>query len=86
VPLTDNCIFDLADNVTRKPVSYENRFGITISADLFLPKDFDESVEHAAIIVGAPYGGVKARGPGIYAQTRALREDAYERAAEPKEL
>jgi fermentation-respiration switch protein FrsA (DUF1100 family) len=69
----DNYIFDLDDNVTRKPVSYKNRFGITISADLYQPKDFDESQNHAAIIVGAPYGGVKEQGPGIYAQSMALR-------------
>jgi fermentation-respiration switch protein FrsA (DUF1100 family) len=73
MPLTDNYIFELYDNVTRKPVSYKNRFGITISADLYLPKDFHESQEHAAIIVGAPYGGVKEQGPGIYAQNMALR-------------
>ena len=29
------------------------------------PKDFDESQESAAIIVGAPNGGVKEQGPGI---------------------
>jgi fermentation-respiration switch protein FrsA (DUF1100 family) len=73
MPLTYNYIFDLDDNVTRKAVSYKNRFGITIAADLYLPKDFDESQEHAAIIVGAPYGGVKEQGPGIYAQNMALR-------------
>jgi hypothetical protein len=32
--LIDNYIFDLNENVTRKSVSYQNRFGITISADL----------------------------------------------------
>jgi uncharacterized protein len=73
VSLTDNYIFELDDDVTRKPVSYKNRFGITISSDLYLPKDFDESQEHPAIIVGAPYGGVKEQGPGIYAQNMALR-------------
>jgi fermentation-respiration switch protein FrsA (DUF1100 family) len=73
VPLTDSYIFELDENVTRTPVSYKNRFGITIAADLYLPKDFDQAVEHAAIIVGAPYGGVKEQGPGIYAQNMALR-------------
>jgi uncharacterized protein len=73
VPLTDNYIFDLDDNLTRKPVSYNNRFGITISADRYQPKDFDESQEHPAIIVGPPYGGVKEQGPGIYAQNLARR-------------
>jgi fermentation-respiration switch protein FrsA (DUF1100 family) len=73
MPLTDNYIFELDENVTRKPVSYTNRFGITIAADLYQPKDLDESAEHAAIIIGAPYGGVKEQGPGIYAQNMALR-------------
>jgi fermentation-respiration switch protein FrsA (DUF1100 family) len=98
--------------VTRKPVSYKNRFGITISADLYLPKHVDESVEHAAIVVGAPYGGVKftltssasfmnfpllskieSIAPrlilfvaGEHAHSRYFSEDAYQAAAEPKEL
>src|SRR5215218_4625150 len=71
--LRDNYIFNLDEKVTRKSVSYKNRFGITIAADLYRPNDFDESQEHAAIIVGAPYGGVKEQGPGIYAQNIALR-------------
>jgi fermentation-respiration switch protein FrsA (DUF1100 family) len=68
MPLTGNYISELDENVTGKPVSYKDRFGITIAADLYLPKDLDESQEHAAIIVGAPYGVVKEQGPGIYAQ------------------
>ena len=71
--LTDNYIFDLDENVSRTWVSYKNRFGIRIAADLHRPKGFDESREYAAIIVGAPYGGVKEQGPGIYAQNMALR-------------
>ncbi len=70
---TDNYIFELIEKVTRRTVSYRNRFGITIAADLYLPRDFDESTKHAAIIVGAPYGGVKEQGPGIYAQNMAER-------------
>ena len=70
---TDNYIFELDENVTRTPVSYRNRFRISIAADLYLPKDLDESQEHPAIILGAPYGGVKEQGPGIYAQNMALR-------------
>ncbi|OPX57879.1 MAG: Alpha/beta hydrolase family protein [Methanobacterium sp. PtaB.Bin024] len=70
---TDNYIFELSDEVTRQPVSYKNRFGIKVAADLYLPKEFDESKKHAAIIVGAPYGGVKEQGPGIYAQNMAKR-------------
>lgn len=70
---TDNYIFELSNEVTRQPVSYKNRFGIKIAADLYLPKVFDESKKHSAIIVGAPYGGVKEQGPGIYAQKMAER-------------
>jgi fermentation-respiration switch protein FrsA (DUF1100 family) len=70
---TGNYIFQLSDKVARKSVSYKNRFGIKIAADLYLPKDFDESKKHAAVIVGAPYGGVKEQGSGIYAQNMAER-------------
>jgi uncharacterized protein len=65
--LTD--ILDLDENVTQTPVSYKNRFGIRIAADLYRPKDFDESQEYAAIIVGAPYGGVKEQGPASTPRT-----------------
>ncbi|MEH7549744.1 MULTISPECIES: alpha/beta hydrolase [Bacillaceae] len=70
---TDNYIFEISDKVTRKSVSYNNRFGIKIAADLYLPKDFDESKKHAAVIIGAPYGGVKEQGSCIYAQNMAER-------------
>lgn len=70
---TDNYIFELSSKVTRKSVSYKNRYGITIAADLYIAKDFDENEKYPAIIVGAPYGGVKEQGPGIYAQNMAER-------------
>lgn len=69
----DNYIFELSKDVTRKPASYKNRFGIQISADLYLPKDFDESKKYTALIIGAPYGGVKEQGPGVYANEMAKR-------------
>ncbi|MFP3729135.1 alpha/beta hydrolase [Priestia filamentosa] len=68
-----NYIFELSNKVTRKSVSYNNRFGIKIAADLYLPKDFDETKKHAAVIIGAPYGGVKEQGSGIYAQNMTER-------------
>ncbi|MFI9568455.1 alpha/beta hydrolase [Streptomyces rishiriensis] len=73
MPVAGNYIFDLDENVTRAPVSFKNRYGITLSADLYKAKDFDAFKEHPAIIVGAPYGGVKEQGPGIYAQNLAKR-------------
>jgi fermentation-respiration switch protein FrsA (DUF1100 family) len=71
--MPDNYIFDLDEDVTRTPVSYENRFGITIAADLYRPKAFDESEQHPALVIGPPYSGVKEQGPGIYAQNLARR-------------
>jgi len=71
--LADNYIFELSDKVIRKSVTFKNRFGIKISADLYHSKDFDESKKHSAIIVGSPYGGVKEQGAGIYAKTMAER-------------
>ncbi|MFD9390140.1 hypothetical protein ACFWBB_05180 [Streptomyces sp. NPDC060000] len=50
----DNYIFDSDENVTRTPVSYKNRYGITLSADLYRPEDFDASQQHPAIVIGAP--------------------------------
>lgn len=71
--MTDNYIFDLDENVTRTPVSYKNRYGIDIAADLYTPKGFDATAEHPALIIGAPYGGVKEQSPGLYAQILAQR-------------
>lgn len=68
-----NHIFELSDQVIRKPVSYNTRYGIEISAELYLPKDFDETKKYPALIIGAPYGGVKEQGPGVYANELAQR-------------
>lgn len=54
-------------------VSFKNRYGILVAAELYLPKNIDKSQKYPAIIVGTPYGGVKEQGAGIYAQTMAER-------------
>ncbi|CAK7038496.1 alpha/beta hydrolase [Tissierella sp.] len=73
MPQIGNYIFELSDKVTRKSVFYKNRYGITISADLYIEKDFNENKKYPVVIVGAPYGGVKEQGSGIYAQNMAER-------------
>jgi len=65
--------FKLSDKVIHEKVSYPNRYGIKISADMYLSKDIDKSRKYAALVIGTPYGGVKEQGAGIYAQTMAER-------------
>ena len=69
----DGYTFVLSDEVTRTSVRYANRYGIEIAADLYLPKNLDETIVHPAIVVGPPHGGVKEQGPGVYAQELARR-------------
>lgn len=66
-------IFNLSEKVERKHVSYQNRYGIKIAGDLYTAKDIDLSKKHPALIVGAPYGGVKEQGPCVYANELAQR-------------
>ncbi|MBP0047830.1 alpha/beta hydrolase [Marinobacterium sp. AK62] len=68
-----NHIFNLNEKVTRKAVTYKNRFGIELAGELYLPTDFDPSGQYPALVIGAPYGGVKEQGPGIYANELAQR-------------
>ena len=49
----------LNENVVREHVRCSNRYGIAIAADLYMAKDADETKKYPALIVGAPYGGVK---------------------------
>jgi len=65
--------FELSEKVTVEKVSYNNRYGITVVADMYLSKDIDKSKKYPAIVVGTPYGGVKEQGAGIYAQNMAER-------------
>lgn len=66
-------ITKLSENVERVHVRYNNRYGIAIAADLYTAKDLDKSKKHPALIVGAPYGGVKEQGPCVYANELAQR-------------
>jgi uncharacterized protein len=70
---TDGYTFVLSEEVTRTPVRYRNRYGVEIAADLYRRKGLDESVRHAALVIGPPHGGVKEQGPGVYAQEMARR-------------
>lgn len=66
-------IFDLSNNVNRQRISFQNRYGFTIAGELYTSKDMDPACTYPALIVGAPYGGVKEQGPGVYANELAQR-------------
>lgn len=63
----------LNDSVTRKKVVYKNRYGLEIMGELYYAKDMDLTQKHPALIVGAPYGGVKEQGPCVYGNELAQR-------------
>lgn len=65
--------FPQSDKVIHQKVSFHNRLGINLVADLYLPKNLDRSKKHPAIVVGGPYGAVKEQSAGLYAQTMAER-------------
>lgn len=66
-------IFNLNDNVNRKEVTYKNRYGFQIVGELYTIKQMNKTKKYPALIVGAPYGGVKEQGPGVYANELAQR-------------
>jgi fermentation-respiration switch protein FrsA (DUF1100 family) len=65
--------FPKSDRVDHRKVSFYNRLGITLVADLYVPRDIDRSRRHPALVVGPPFGAVKEQASGLYAQTMAER-------------
>lgn len=68
-----NYICKLDESVERKHVRYQNRYGFALAGDLYTLKNMDKTRKHAAIVAGAPYGGVKEQGPSVYANELAKR-------------
>lgn len=64
-------VFPKSKKVDHQKVSFKNRYGITLAADLYKPKN--TSGKLAAIAVGGPFGAVKEQSSGLYAQTMAER-------------
>lgn len=64
--------FPKSEKVDHRKVSFKNRYGITLAADLYQPKDRDDK-RLAGIAVGGPFGAVKEQSSGLYAQTMAQR-------------
>lgn len=63
--------FPKSDKVEHRKITFHNRYGITLAADLYQPKGVTEKL--AAIAVSGPFGAVKEQASGLYAQTMAER-------------
>ena len=66
-------IFPKSEKVEHKKVTFHNRYGITLAADMYIPKTKPEGGKFAAIAVSGPFGAVKEQTSGIYAQHMAER-------------
>ena len=69
--------FPKSKKVSHSKVTFRNRFGITLAADLYKPKNMpelsDKKAALPAIAVCGPFGAVKEQASGLYAQTLAER-------------
>ena len=63
--------FPKSEQVNHRKVTFHNRYGITLTADLYEPKNAAGRL--AAIAVCGPFGAVKEQASGLYAQTMAER-------------
>lgn len=63
--------FPKSEKVDHSKVTFVNRYGITLAADLYKPKG--ATVKLAAIAVSGPFGAVKEQSSGLYAQQLAER-------------
>jgi uncharacterized protein len=72
VEQTDHYTFQLSDKVTRQKVTFKNRYGITLTGDLYLPKKRGAQ-PLAALAISGPFGAVKEQSSGLYANQMAER-------------
>ena len=63
--------FPQSNKVDHSKVTFHNRYGITLAADVYKPKGAEGKL--AAIAVCGPFGAVKEQAAGLYAQTMAER-------------
>ena len=64
-------VFPKSDKVNHEKVTFKNRYGFTLAADLYKPKDSEGKLP--AIAISRPFGAVKEQSSGLYAQTLAER-------------
>ena len=61
--------FPKSDKVNHSKVTFHNKYGITLAADMYVPKNADGKLP--AIAVCGPFGAIKEQAAGLYAQTMA---------------
>ncbi len=64
-------VFPKSDKVNVEKVHFKNRFGITLTGDLYTPKNIKKGEKYSAIAISGPFGAVKEQASGLYAQTLA---------------
>ena len=64
--------FPKGDKVDHKKVTFHNRYGIELAADMYTPKNAEGKL--SAVAVSGPFGAVKEQSSGLYAQHMAERE------------
>lgn len=69
---TAHYTFQLSDKVSRQKVTFKNRYGITLSGDLYLPKNTGNE-KLAALVISGAFGAVKQQSSGLYANQMAER-------------
>ena len=62
-------VFPKSDKVNHSKITFHNRYGITLAADMYVPKNAAGRLP--AIAVCGPFGAVKEQSSGLYAQTMA---------------
>ena len=64
-------VFPQSNKVVHEKVTFRNRYGITLAAEMYIPQNVEGKL--AAIAVSGPFGAVKEQSSGLYAQTLAER-------------
>ena len=64
-------VFPQSAKVNHSKITFHNRYGITLAADMYVPKNVTGKLP--AIAVSGPFGAVKEQSSGLYAQTMAER-------------
>ena len=64
-------VFPKSDKINHRKVTFVNRYGITLAADMYIPKEYTGKLP--AIAISGPFGAVKEQCSGLYAQQLAER-------------